>query len=121
MAACVQAAEEEYSHGRSGSENARTSRLQSGFTDLWQWIARSDAQHSRIFHGGVEGEKTATRLRDQEGIRGHDKVEHIWISSVTYDGKNFHGKINNRPLDVKNVHLSRMVTVAPGKFPIGCF
>ncbi len=42
-----------------------------------------------------------------------DNVEHLWISDVTYDGANFHGKINNRPIDVKNVRLGQQVTVAP--------
>lgn len=42
-----------------------------------------------------------------------DQGEHLWIRAVTYDGKNFHGKIDNRPVDVKNVHLGQRVTVAP--------
>lgn len=50
----------------------------------------------------------------KKGYVDGDKVEHLWISNVTYDGKTFHGKINNRPLDVKNVRLGQRVTVAPG-------
>src|SRR5947209_8293155 len=42
-----------------------------------------------------------------------DKCEHLWITDVTYDGTNFHGKIDNRAMDVKNVHLGQRVTVAP--------
>jgi uncharacterized protein YegJ (DUF2314 family) len=42
-----------------------------------------------------------------------DKVEHIWIRGVSFDGKNFHGKIDNRPVDVNNVHHGQRVTVAP--------
>jgi uncharacterized protein YegJ (DUF2314 family) len=42
-----------------------------------------------------------------------ENVEHLWISGVTYDGTNFHGKINNKPIDVKNVRLGGTVTVAP--------
>ena len=42
-----------------------------------------------------------------------DRVEHLWISAVTFDGKNFHGRINNKPLEVKNVRFGERVTVAP--------
>jgi uncharacterized protein YegJ (DUF2314 family) len=42
-----------------------------------------------------------------------DKCEHLWITGVTYDGANFHGKIDNRAMDVKNVHLGQRVTVSP--------
>jgi uncharacterized protein YegJ (DUF2314 family) len=42
-----------------------------------------------------------------------DKVEHIWVSDVTFDGKVFRGKIDNEPEDVKRVHLGDTVTVRP--------
>src|SRR2546430_16715644 len=42
-----------------------------------------------------------------------DKVEHIWIRGVTFDGKNFHGAVDNRPVEVANTHLGQRVTVAP--------
>jgi uncharacterized protein YegJ (DUF2314 family) len=42
-----------------------------------------------------------------------DKVEHIWIRGVTYDGKRFHGKVDNQPVEVNNTHLGQHVTVAP--------
>jgi uncharacterized protein YegJ (DUF2314 family) len=32
---------------------------------------------------------------------------------VSYDGKNFHGQIDNQPLEVSNVHPGQRVTVAP--------
>lgn len=43
-----------------------------------------------------------------------NNVEHLWIGYLTFDGKNFHGKINNRPRDLHNVKLGQAVTVAPG-------
>src|SRR3978361_2370201 len=49
----------------------------------------------------------------KKGFVDGDKVEHLWITDVTYDGTNFHGKIDNRAVDVKNVHLGQRVTVAP--------
>jgi uncharacterized protein YegJ (DUF2314 family) len=49
----------------------------------------------------------------KKGFIDGDKVEHFWIKKVTYDGKNFHGEIDNRPLEVNNVHLGQRVSVAP--------
>ena len=37
--------------------------------------------------------------------------EHIWLRDVTFDGKNFHGKVNNDPEMVKNVKLGDDATV----------
>jgi uncharacterized protein YegJ (DUF2314 family) len=49
----------------------------------------------------------------KKGFIDSDKVEHLWIKRVTYDGKNFHGQIDNRPEEVNNVHMGQRVTVAP--------
>jgi uncharacterized protein YegJ (DUF2314 family) len=43
-----------------------------------------------------------------------DKVEHLWIREVSYDGKNFRGKIDNQPVDIGNAHAGQRVKVAPG-------
>ena len=45
-------------------------------------------------------------------IKG-DNAEHIWLSDVSFDGKQFHGKINNEPVDAKGVKLGEPATVAP--------
>lgn len=42
-----------------------------------------------------------------------DKVEHIWVGNVSWDGKAFHGRIDNKPLEISNVHLGQRVTVKP--------
>lgn len=42
-----------------------------------------------------------------------DKVEQLWVGDLTFDGKDFHGRINNKPLAVHNVRLNEKVTVAP--------
>jgi len=44
-----------------------------------------------------------------------NNVEHLWIGYLTFDGKNFHGKVNNRPRDVHNVKLGQAVTVPAGQ------
>lgn len=42
-----------------------------------------------------------------------DKVEHIWINEVSFDGKVFHGKVDNEPVDIKGVRLGDEVTASP--------
>ena len=42
-----------------------------------------------------------------------DEVEHIWLESVTYDGKKLQGKIGNEPLYIKNISLGDAVSVMP--------
>jgi uncharacterized protein YegJ (DUF2314 family) len=49
----------------------------------------------------------------KKGFIDGNNVEHLWIRQVTYDGKNFHGKIDNQPLQIKNAHVGERVTVAP--------
>ncbi|HEY4256149.1 MAG TPA: DUF2314 domain-containing protein [Candidatus Udaeobacter sp.] len=49
----------------------------------------------------------------KKGFIDGDKVEHLWMKRITYDGKNFHGEIDNRPREVNNVHLGQRFTVAP--------
>jgi uncharacterized protein YegJ (DUF2314 family) len=41
------------------------------------------------------------------------ETEHMWVSPITYDGKNFHGTVNNEPATVKTVKLGQKVSVAP--------
>jgi len=42
-----------------------------------------------------------------------DKVEHIWMRDVRWDGKVFRGRVDNQPLDVTNMRLGQQITVAP--------
>lgn len=44
-----------------------------------------------------------------------DQVEQIWVDQVTFDGKEFHGRVNNKPLAVHNVRLGEKVTVSPAE------
>ncbi|HEY3663835.1 MAG TPA: DUF2314 domain-containing protein [Chthoniobacterales bacterium] len=53
------------------------------------------------------------RFEIKKGFDDGQQVEHIWVDQLTWDGKLFHGRINNKPLDVKNVRLGQSVTVAP--------
>jgi uncharacterized protein YegJ (DUF2314 family) len=34
-----------------------------------------------------------------------EEVEHIWLTDITFDGQNFHGKVGNDPEEVKNIKL----------------
>jgi uncharacterized protein YegJ (DUF2314 family) len=41
-----------------------------------------------------------------------DAGEHIWLIEPSYDGRNIHGKVNNKPVDVTNVKLGDPASVA---------
>jgi uncharacterized protein YegJ (DUF2314 family) len=67
-----------------------------------------------FFIAALKAQKNGdTVFEIKKGFVDRDKVEHLWIKRVTYDGKTFHGQIDNRPNEVNNVHLGQRVTVAP--------
>ena len=113
----VRAAEEESTHmaGRAVKTPGHPGYSQVSDNDKAMDRAVEHAQRSLGFFMAVLQAKKPgdTTFEIKKGFVDGDKVEHLWISSVTYDGTNFHGKINNRPVDVKNVHLGQRVTVAP--------
>lgn len=41
--------------------------------------------------------------------------EHIWLTPVTYDGKTFHGTLNNRPKKISGVKLGTQISIQPGQ------
>jgi uncharacterized protein YegJ (DUF2314 family) len=41
--------------------------------------------------------------------------EHMWLTPVRYDGKAFHGTVNNEPVTVKTVRMGQNVTVEPAQ------
>ncbi len=43
------------------------------------------------------------------------KVEHLWLRDVTYDGKAFHGVVDNVPDEITGVSLNDKVSAAPGE------
>ncbi len=44
-----------------------------------------------------------------------DKVEHLWLNEVSFDGQLFHGKVDNEPVDIKGVRVGQEVTVLPNE------
>jgi uncharacterized protein YegJ (DUF2314 family) len=77
--------------------------------------AVEDAQRTLgFFISALRAKKEGdTILEIKKAFVDGDKVEHLWIKAVTYDGKNFHGRVDNRPAEVGNVHAGERVTVAP--------
>ena len=53
------------------------------------------------------------RFEIKKGFVEGDHVEHLWVDHLSWDGKMFRGRINNQPLDIKNVRLGQSVAVAP--------
>jgi uncharacterized protein YegJ (DUF2314 family) len=42
-----------------------------------------------------------------------NKCEHIWLADLHFDGRLLRGKVDNNPVDVKNLRLGQKVTVRP--------
>ena len=42
-----------------------------------------------------------------------DHVEHIWLSDVQYSGKRFHGRVDNKPQEIKGLKMGTRVSVNP--------
>jgi uncharacterized protein YegJ (DUF2314 family) len=113
----VWAAEEETGHmaGRAAKAPGHPGYAQVSDDDKQMDRAVENAQKSLgFFMAALRAKKDGdTVFEIKKGFVDGDKVEHLWIREVTYDGKNFHGKIDNRPLEVSNVHLGQHVTLAP--------
>lgn len=113
----LQAAEQESNH-LAGREN------KSSGPPGYQQVDDNDKQFDRateraqrelgFFMAALKAKKSGdSGFEIKKAFVDGDNVEHLWINDVTYDGTNFHGKINNKPIDVKNVRLGQSVTVAP--------
>jgi uncharacterized protein YegJ (DUF2314 family) len=111
------AAEEETTHmaGRAAKKPGRPGYMQVADDDKAMERAVEHAQRSLgFFMAALRANKPGdSTFQIKKGFVDGNKCEHLWINSVTYDGKIFHGRINNRPLEVKNVHLGQRVTVTP--------
>jgi uncharacterized protein YegJ (DUF2314 family) len=116
-AAPVRAVEEDTTHmaGREAKAPGHPGYTQVADDDKQMDRAVENAQKSLgFFMAALRAKKNGdTVFEIKKGFVDGDKVEHLWIREITYDGKNFHGKIDNRPLEVNNVRLGQRVTVAP--------
>lgn len=56
---------------------------------------------------------TQSRFAVKKPFIEGEKVEHIWVNNLSFDDRVFHGKVDNEPVDLKNVHLGDEVTVSP--------
>jgi len=85
------------------------------------------AEENKAMDRAVEtAQKTVKKfiavLRSPKGNQGRfavkkpivegDKVEHIWLTEVSFDGHLFHGKVDNEPVDIKGARLGQEVSVA---------
>jgi uncharacterized protein YegJ (DUF2314 family) len=53
-----------------------------------------------------------TSFTVKKPFKDGDKVEHIWLSNPSFDGTKFSGRVDNEPVDVKNVKLGETALVA---------
>jgi uncharacterized protein YegJ (DUF2314 family) len=105
----------EQSAGREATAPGQTNYAQVGDNDKQMDRAVENAQRTLgFFMAAVRAKKPGDEeFEIKKAFVDGDKVEHVWIRGVTFDGKNFHGKVDNRPVDVKNVQEGQRVTVAP--------
>ncbi|MGH8095025.1 MAG: YegJ family protein [Chthoniobacterales bacterium] len=115
----IGAAQEETTHmaGQAAKTPGHPGYVQVGDKDKAMVSAVEHAQRSLgFFMAALHAKKPGdSNFEIKKPFVDGDKVEHLWINDVTYDGRNFHGKIDNQPLDVKNVRLGERVTVAPSE------
>jgi uncharacterized protein YegJ (DUF2314 family) len=46
-------------------------------------------------------------------FRQGEEVEHIWLANVTFDGKEFHGKVENDPEEITGIKIGDEAEVGP--------
>jgi uncharacterized protein YegJ (DUF2314 family) len=49
------------------------------------------------------------------GFTDGGDTEYMWVTPVTYDGTRFNGKLDNEPVQVRNVKLGDAVSVEPAR------
>ena len=49
------------------------------------------------------------------GFAEDGDTEYMWVTPVTYDGTRFNGKLDNEPVQVRNVKLGDAVSVEPAR------
>jgi uncharacterized protein YegJ (DUF2314 family) len=113
----LRAAEPEVAESAASPDNTRANSGYAQVSNDDPQMARAveDAQRTLgFFMAAVRAKKDGdTILEIKKAFVDGDKVEHLWIKRVTYDGKNFHGQIDNQPAEIGNVHAGERVTVAP--------
>src|SRR4051794_34265661 len=111
------AAEEETTHRASRENNTAGAPGYQQVADGDKQCRRASEQAQRslgFFMAALRAKKPGdSTFEIKKAFVDGDQCEHLWIRDVTYDGKNFHGAIDNRPFDIKNVRLRQRVTVAP--------
>lgn len=117
LAVRVGAAEEENTENAGRTPTATSPPGYAHVSDADQQMDRAveNAQKSLgFFIAALKAKKDGDSVFEiKKGFIDGDKVEHLWIRQVTFDGKNFHGQVDNRPVEVKSVRSGQHVTVAP--------
>jgi uncharacterized protein YegJ (DUF2314 family) len=101
--------------GRENKTPGPPGYAQVGDNDRAIQTAVRNARHSLGFFIAVMKAKKPddSGFEVKKGFVDGDHVEHLWIGDLFFDGQKFHGRINNRPIEVHNVKLGQKVTVAP--------
>jgi uncharacterized protein YegJ (DUF2314 family) len=117
MTASVWSAEEQNATAEEPGANAPGPPACAQVTDNDKQMDRAVENAQRdlaFFIAALRAKKSGdTVFEIKKGFIDGNNVEHLWIREVSYDGKNFHGKIDNQPLQIRNAHAGQRVTVTP--------
>jgi uncharacterized protein YegJ (DUF2314 family) len=53
-----------------------------------------------------------TNFTVKKPFKDGEQVEHIWLSDASFDGTQFSGRVDNEPMDVKNVKMGQTASAA---------
>ena len=56
---------------------------------------------------------TQTLISAKVRLEESGVVEHIWLDSLSFDGRNLHGTLNDAPRDLRRSHLGDRIEVRP--------
>jgi uncharacterized protein YegJ (DUF2314 family) len=56
-----------------------------------------------------------TSFTVKKPFKDGEQVEHIWLSNASFDGTKFSGRVDNEPVDVKNVKMGETAVVGKGE------
>lgn len=83
--------------------------------EMHQAIAEARRTVATIIAALKAPKPTQQAFAVKKPFREGDVVEHIWLSDISFDGTTFKGRVDNEPVDVKNVKAGATATVAPGE------
>ncbi len=90
-------------------------KIEDADADLSKAVQKARKSVGKFIKALGSPNKEQSRFAVKKPFVQGEKVEHIWLRDVTYDGKVFHGVVDNVPNEITGVRLNDKVTAAPGE------